>query len=278
MKRILLLPLGSALLIWNCQGHTAAQDSPSSAPKPSAASPDATYPDSVEGMQAQMDDMIRLVRMPDQAPFIACLDALAIPQPRDWMAANFSPSAAPQAEQDYAKSFPGFRSHVWWVMGNFARSSDFGLKVLPSQLPEVASTSGLEALLPKPNTSIKIENFRFSPTGSNPPSWVSSFVYIDGRFRFVGGTYPFWNEKLTSLRGPMAISAQHVGNLTVQGVPFGVDPATPGVVAVVVMDVEIGPDGKAYGFHVKSGDRSYVKRAQKYVKDWQFFRLPTHYE
>jgi hypothetical protein len=100
--------------------------------------------------------------------------------------------------------------------------------------------TGLEALLPRPDGGGRVQNYRISPTLSKPPSWVSSFVYVDGRFRFVGGTYPFWNEKLTPLRGPMAIPAKSIGDLAVQGVPVDVDPKTPGVVAGTIAEVTVG--------------------------------------
>lgn len=235
------------------------------------------YPDSAAGMQAQMDGMIRLIKSPDQSAFLAELDALAIPRVNEWIAANFPTYAATQFQQDYTKAFGGYRSHVWWVMGNFATKPDFKLMVEASELPAPLAASGFEALMPRPSGTIKIENYRFSPLSSTPPSWVSSFVYMDGRFRFVGGTYPFWDEKLTSMRGPMAIPAKQVGELTVQAVPFEVDPHTPGVVSVIVLDVQIGGNGKAHAFSVRSGDPKYVKRAEDYVRDWTFFPMATSY-
>lgn len=235
------------------------------------------YPDSAAGMQAQMDDMIRLIKMPDQAAFMAALDSLAIPRANEWIAAHFPTYAAAQLQKDYTEASAGYRSHVWWVMGNFAKNTDFKLNVAPSELPTPLADSGLEALLPKPNAAIKIENYRFSPASSKPGSWVSSFVYVEGRFRFVGGTYPFWTEKLTSMRGPMAVPAERVGNLTVQAVPFDVDPNTPGVVSVVALEAKIGADGKAYDFDVRSGDPRYVKQAEDYLRDWKFFPIATAY-
>jgi hypothetical protein len=255
-------------------------ETPSRAPVQTAPVPSSklnVYPDSATGMQAQMDDMIRKVKMPDQVPFMAALDSLAIPNANEWITAHFPTNASAQLQLDYTKASAGYRSHVWWVMGNFAKSAEFKIKVEQSDLPAPLAASGMEALLPRPNTTVKVENYRFSPASSKPPSWVSSFVYIEGRFRFVGGTYPFWAELLSSMRGPMAISAERVGNLTIQAVPFDVDPNTPGVVSVVVLDVKIGANGKALGFTVRSGDPKYVKRAEDYVASWKFFPIATTY-
>jgi hypothetical protein len=249
-----------------------AQDPPATA---TSNTPQAGYPDSVAGMQSQMDELIRFVKSPDEGTFQAALDSLAIPKPHEWLAAHFPAYAVGQLQKDYEKAFSGYRSHVWWVMGNFAKDPAFALKVEPSELPKPLAETGFESLLPKPDGGVKVENYRISPLSSKPPSWVSSFVYISGRFRFVGGTYPFWNEKLTPLRGPMAIPAKTIGDLTVQGVPIEVDPNTPGIVAIVVLDVKIGQDGRAHGFKVKSGEPQYVKQAEEYVRDWKFFPMPT---
>jgi hypothetical protein len=231
-------------------------------------------------MQAQVDQLIRLIHLQDDthdAQFLAELDTFSIPTLGDWLAAYFPPSSVDRLLMNYEKAFAEYRSHVYWAMGNFARKSDLGIRVESSELPTPLADVGFEALVRRPIAAIKIENFRFSPTKDAPPSWVSSFAYVDGRFRFVGGTYPFWDETLPALRGPMAIPAETSGDLTIQAVPFTVDPKTPGVVAIVVLTVRIGADGRAYGFTLDSGDHEYVKQAEDYVRDWEFFHMATEY-
>lgn len=240
--------------------------------------PRATYEDSVLGLQSQMDELIRQIRGPEEKAFLAELDTLAIPNSREWLGAHFPAYAVGQLQNDYEKAFAGYRSHVWWVMGNFGKDAAFRVRVEASELPKPVAEVGFEALLPRPDASMKVENYRISPLSSKPPSWVSSFVYVDGRFRFVGGTFPFWNERLTPLRGPMAIPVKTIGDLAVQGVPIEeVDPKTPGVVAIVVMDINIGGDGRVHKCKVKSGEPPYVKQAEDYVRDWKFYPLPTTY-
>jgi hypothetical protein len=222
-----------------------------------------------------MDELIHLVSLPDNTAFQMALDSLAMPDVRVWLSAHFPAYSVDQLQQDYAKAFSGYRSHVWWVMGNFAKGADWKLKVEGGGPPAPLSELGFEALLPKPDANVKVEVYRLSPSSPTPPSWVSSFVYINGRFRFVGGTYPFWNEKLTSTHGPMAIPARVMGDVSAQGVPFAIGPNTPGVVAIVALEVSIGQDGRAHGFSVKSGDAPYVQQAEAYVRDWKFFPMAT---
>jgi hypothetical protein len=73
----------------------------------------------------------------------------------------------------------------------------------------------------------------------------------------------------------MEIPAKITGDVTMQGVPFAVGPNTPGIVAIVVLEVAIAQDGRAHGFSIKSGDPQYVGQAEEYVRQWQFFRMAT---
>ncbi len=169
-----------------------------------------TYPDSGEGLHAQISDIIALVaHSNDQMTIRTTLGSFGVPNPDKWCVAHFDPRFVAQLPQEYAKALSTFESHVSWVAANFAEFDDFGLKVEHLDNPRPLADSGFESLLPRPVDALKVENYRFTSTSSDPkhgpPSWVSSFVYIDGQFRFVGGTYPFWTEGLNALSGPMSI-------------------------------------------------------------------------
>jgi len=127
------------------------------------------YPDSVAGLQSQMDELIHLVNSPDQEAFLSALDTLAIPKPHDWLAAHFPIYAVDVLQKDYEHAFAGYRSHVWWVMGNFAKNPAFGLKVEASNIPKHLAETGLEALLPRPDGGVRVQNYRISPTLSPYP-------------------------------------------------------------------------------------------------------------
>ena len=121
---------------------THAQDTTAPA---NGSAPAYVYPDSVAGMQSQFDELIRLIRSPDQKPFLDALDALEIAEPRDWLTAHFPAYAVEQLQADYEKAFAGYRSHVWWVMGNFAKDRSFRVRAEVSKLPTPLVASGFEA-------------------------------------------------------------------------------------------------------------------------------------
>jgi hypothetical protein len=151
------------------------------------------------------------------------------------------------------------------------------IKVEPSEMPAPPSDSGFESLLPRPLHPVTLQNFRLTPTassGSLPPSWVSSFAYVDGHFRVIGGTYPFWAEKLTPLRGPMSLPPARVRGLTVQGMAYQHDQKGGGIVGIVRLEIKVERDGHVSKVKVLSGDQEFVEDAKSYIKATRFPALP----
>jgi len=237
------------------------------------------YPDSADGLQAQISDVVTVVsHSNDQAAIRTALDSFGIPSSDQWCATHFDPRFAAQLPQANAKALSTFQSHVSWVAANFAQFADFGLRVEPLDNPPPLEDTGFESLLPRPVDALKFENFRFTSTSPDPkhgpPSWVSSFVYIDGHFRFVGGTYPFWTEGLTGLRGPMSIPPAVIHGRTVQGIAFRKDQKQAGIDAIVQLKVDIGRAGNVEHIKVLSGDKDFVQDAKDYVKAAKFGAMP----
>lgn len=236
------------------------------------------YPDSGEGLRAQFAEIVRIARSNDRARFRAEIDSLAIPDSPRWFEAHFDPRFGSQLPKDYASALASYQSHITWVMENFTKFADFAVVVLPLNPPTPLAESGFESLLPSPSNEIRIEDFRLSSSAPDPkhgpPSWVSSFVYIDGRFRYVGGTYPFWDEGLTALRGPMSLPPAIIHGRTVQGIANRKDQPGSGIDAVVQLKVEIGRDGRVRHIKVVSGDASFVEDAEDYVKERDFGAVP----
>jgi hypothetical protein len=267
-------PIRSILLFLCCSVAIVAAQAPN-AVVPTA---ERTYPDSADGMQAQMGEMVRVAGSNDKAVTRTALVSLGVPNADKWFQAHFDPRFAAQLPQDYATALSTYQSHITWVGENFAKFNDFGLKVESLENPKPVADWGFESLLPRPVDALKVENYRFTSSSSDPkhgpPSWVSSFVYLDGRFRFVGGTYPFWAEGLTGLRGPMSIPPATIRGRTVQGIAFRKDQKGPGIDAIVQLKVNVGRAGKVDHIKVLSGDGAFVQDAKEYVKAAEFGTLP----
>ena len=164
-------------------------------------------------------------------------------------------------------------------MENFARCDDFTVAVQPSEAPPQLSESGFESLLPRPIDAVKIENYRLSSASLDPkhgpPAWVSSFAFIEGRFRYLGGTYPFWAEKLNGLRGPMSVPPAVIHGRSVQGIAFRKDQKGPGIDGIVQLKIDVGRDGRVGHIKVLSGDPEFIQDAKDYLKAADFGPLPN---
>ena len=244
----------------------------------STTSNERAYPDSADGLQSQFTDILLAARSNDQTTMQAGLASLGIPNSDAWFAAHFDPRFLQGVSQDYAKALTAYQSHVAWVMANFAKFDDFAIKVQASEMPSPLRDSGFETLLPRPLDTVKIENYRFTSGSSDPkhgpPSWVSSFIHLDGRFRFVGGTYPFWAEGLNAWRGPMSIPPSVLHGRSVQGIAFRKDQRGPGIDAIVQLKINVGRSGRVDHIKVLSGEEPFIQDAKDYLKAADFGPLP----
>lgn len=240
---------------------------------------DKTYAHSRSGIEEQFADILAVVRTNDEAAIHKALDELGIPNANLWIATHFAKEFVSQEQEKYKQALPGFQSHVWWVTGNFGNKPGFALKVEESQVARSLSDSGFEGLVPRPKDAVEIENYRFTSTVADAklgqPSWVNSFIYLDGKFRLLGGTYPFWAEGLNATRGPMSLPPEVIRGRTVQAAAFRNDTKGPGIDAIVHIQIEVGHDGKVKNMKVLSGDNDFVPDAKQYLEHGEYPKLPN---
>ena len=237
-----------------------------------------TYAHSRTGLEEQFADVLAVVRTGDEGAIRKALDTLGIPDAKGWIMANFAAKDVAQEDAAYAEGLKKFQSHVWWVTGNFGKYPNFALKVEDSAAARPLSDVGFESLVPRPKDELKIETFRFSSNVSDPKlgsqSWVSSFIYLDGRFRMIGGTYPFWAEALNATRGPMSLPPALIRGRTVQAAAFRNDAKGPGIDGIVRIKVDVGHDGRVKKMKIVSGDAEFIEDAKQYLQQVEFPRLP----
>lgn len=250
--------------------------SPLCAQKPATTS----YPDSADGFQQQLKDLIALRQSGNEGEFRAAMGALAIPNANEWIAAHFLSSDIARLQRDYPLSLEGFQRHLSWVVENAVQLPGWKMTVKPSELPRPPAPVGKESVVPVPTEEVRVENFRYGPAipeDKTERSWVNSFVYMDGRFRYVGGTYPFWAEELQGLRSS-AIAGPGAGprSVTSARLIHKVSPEYPkkarkkGVEGVVRLHAIIGKDGTVHELTVVYGDSLLTDAALKAVRQWRY--------
>ena len=232
-----------------------------------------SYADSADGFRQQLEDLVSAYKSEDQAAFHAALDALAIPNANDWIASHFAPADVSKLQHDYPLSLDGFQRHATWVASNAAHLAGWEMTAKPSELPPPAGASAQEQAVPSPSQQIFVENFRYGPLHPEEPtqrSGVNSFVYVDGRFRYVGGTYPFWWEELQRIRRPMAGDVQAARLIRKVAPEYPKKARKKHVEGVVRLHVIIGKDGTLHGLTVITGDPLLTDAAIKAVQQWRY--------
>jgi TonB family protein len=232
-----------------------------------------SYPDSADGFRQQLEDMVAATKSGDPAALRANLDALGIPDADNWIAAHFSVSDVLKLQHDYSSSLEGFQKHLGWVAANAAHLPGWEMTVKPSEFPPPPGTSGGEESVPLPTAPIAVENFRYGPLHPEDPpvrSWVNSFVYIDGKFRYVGGTYPFWWEGLQRIRRPLAGDVQAARLIRKVAPEYPKKARKQHIEGTVRIHAIIGKDGAPRSLTVVSGDPLLAPAAIKAVQQWRY--------
>lgn len=79
------------------------------------------YPDSTDGFRQQLQDLIATKKSGDEAGFRSRIDAFAIPDADDWIAAHFSPLDVPPLRRDYQRSLASFKENLAVFIENAGR-------------------------------------------------------------------------------------------------------------------------------------------------------------
>jgi TonB family protein len=245
------------------------------------------FPDSAEGMKLEIASVFRTWWSGDKEKFAAQLDSFAIPDSKSWLKQSFGAEKGAALIPGYQKSLDAFKSQIWWICGNWCNAPDLMLKVEASELPRPAEETGPEAEVPRPLIPLQVENFMFTLTMGQriAERSVFSFVYLDGAFRIVGGTYPFWSEDLQRQRRPTQVAVGAVGpdgRITANGavqaakMTHHVAPEYPQTAkkmhmqGTVHLHAVIGKDGRVKDIRVIDGDFDLAQAAVRAVRQWRY--------
>jgi TonB family protein len=269
----------------------------------------AVYADTIDGIKAQTQAVFELWGLEyREADYFKALHEFAMPDPKAWLTQTFGAEKTAELLPAYQTGFEKFEGHMTRVSKFWAKSPTSYLIVEPSPLPNPLNETN-EAPLTKTLVPLRIENFRFMvKTGQEDPSdWVFSFVYLDGRFRGVGGTYPFWDENWLHARDAKAIERMEANSnepgfegvavdspevgpprvfispkVQAQRLKERVEPIYPeaakkaGVEGTVLFQAIIAADGTVKELTLEDGDPLLAKAAEDAVRKWRYDTTTHH--
>jgi hypothetical protein len=156
-----------------------------------------------EGFQSQFHAVFDAFQHHNEAAMQERLQTFAIPS--QWFTDSFVPGQAAEFTRQYAGAFADFKRRT---ASNFAGIDTLKRRVqvddatpvnirtrrwTPAESTGTPHVSALRAPLP-PVQKFEIDYMLDAPRqGARLTSWIESFIYIDGAFRFFGqGSKPFW--------------------------------------------------------------------------------------
>jgi len=271
-------------------------------------------PDTLEGIQKQTEEAFEAWRAGDQKTFEELVDGFVFEDPTVWLSNTFGADRGASLVPDYEIGREKFKRHMARIAEFWGKSSTSALRVEYSAVPKPPAEAGQPDGPPAPLQALSIENFRFYVTTgqTDPGDWVFSFVYVDGAFRAVGGTHPFWNENWRRKHDEVALAGSDVhwqlgyaDPSIIEGLAVDcpgdglvrafvspkiqatrlkdkIEPVYPeeakraGINGVVLFHAIIAKDGSIEELTLEDGDPLLAKAAEEAVRKWRY--EPLTYE
>lgn len=250
-----------------------------------------SVPDSPTGFDQQYSALFRAFEKGNEQEMNTRIAAFAIPA--HWFNDVFGSEQGPVLAKQYDEVFHDFTSAT---IGEF-RSAGLFYKNEPGQIStkpwkgpvnlkaqSILVPAALISLPPAKQFQIRYQSppTRDLPATREPPAitplpepaiapgrddtWVSSFVYVDGAFRFFGGgVYPFWHPCSKSGPLPGGTLIKRVLPVYPSNVPFWEVQKF-----FVQVGLTIDKDGSVKKIEILQGDSRLVDAARRALQQWRY--------
>jgi len=254
-----------------------------------------TVPNSPEGFDRQYREAFNAFRKGDQQRMKLTVEQFALPS--HWFPDMFGPDEGSQLAELYSNEFKDFESVTIRKLGSVPQCLrcfvSLQAKLMHSTQVKMVMGSGepgapSNPILPLPAmqrfeihyTGEELEEeedgtghtfTRQTPLGNF--TWVDSFIYVDGAFRFYGrGDYSYLDPAMIRRADPCAPNGRQSGGHLIHRI----DPVNPAkakdrvVEGVVRVLVTVAENGSVNGVKVVDGNSLLVESARQAVMQWTY--------
>jgi TonB family protein len=197
--------------------------------------------------------------------------------PEHWFADTFGADHGPELEQSYLRAFDDFVISTAKRLGGTSPSPDCVVDLKTKLMESVAISVGSTQLPTLQRFVIHYEstNFvdRMNPWKDADVSWMDSFVYLDGAFRFYGkGGSSFLDPAKVRLADPCSKNGIQQGGKLIHRV----EPVYPEqakekhVEGFVKMVLTVAPDGSVSQVKIIEGDPLLLDAAKNAAMQWKY--------
>lgn len=237
-----------------------------------------TYPQTESGFSAQIASAVEAYQKGDTVAGRHLLEQLHLPQSADWFAEQIGTEQSKALADRYDRLFDNFVDSMEKTIEDIVRTKGSklvtNLKDGTREPPRARlPNQKLSGIIPVKEPLIFNCPFAITVNGSEVVSWMDSFTYQDGIFRFIGyGAWPFWDWEDGS-DGKAPESGHFVQTpILITRVPpvYPVGFEDRGIEGDVVLHVSIETDGSVRDITVVQGDPTFAKAAIDAVKKWHY--------
>jgi TonB family protein len=239
-------------------------------PASSAASPQAAYEDSADGLKSLIQAALKAAKENDQAKLAALTSSMALPDPESWFSSVFGPEAGAMYAHEYSAGSAVLARNLASEFSDLAAEKFTGVDVhwFTDSCDDRAGEDEYPVLAAREQL-VPVSTVLFSHGSLSQE--MRYLAYVDGGFRFLGDL-----RTSSAWRPPNALQAGK--DAPMPRVVKQVAPVYPGSAVLlpksgernVKLQVVIGRDGSVTDIRVLRGPCVFAKAATKAVRKWRF--------
>ena len=236
-----------------------------------------TYPDSDDGFRVQLNAAVRAHCSGDTVMAERLQEEFKLPDSATWFAQNFDPGDAASLADRYNRLFPQYAVSLHKTIEDVCRAK--GAELVARHMEEsreaarVWANLKLSAIHPLRELSFATFGFAIRFLGKDEVSWVETFVYEKGEFRFIGlGARPFWIWKEAPHPAVWGNGHFHQPPVLIHQVPpdYPIGAEAQHIQGDVLLRARVDKEGKVANVEVLQGDPLLVDAAKKAVSKWRY--------
>jgi TonB family protein len=230
--------------------------------------------DTPRGFEIQYQQLFSAYKKGDSKKVDRLLGEFEIPA--DWFTNTFGPDDGLELRQEYLGQSGDFGYSTLKRLGMFDRKMKSFVhaqfRTGNETKPEPAGVP-MESPILKSIPLTQRYVIHYFVNEKERSSWMDSFIYLDGRFRFLGkGAYPFWDPTKVRLADPCA----QPGSAPSGKLIYRVEPAYSEAArqkhleGIVRMRVTVATDGSVQAVEIVEGDPLLAELAKQAVLKWRY--------